>query len=521
MSSRTARADGQISTAADRRYRTVADHLPDVAVLVFDRDLRFELLTGAALRDDAWRPDELVGRTVFELLPAEQAATLAGHYRAALDGERRQFEVVGWRDPERHWSVETLPVRGADGAITGGMAFCRDVTERRRADDALRKSRRQLAEAQRLARVGSWEWDVGTGQVTASDEQYRILGIEPGTPLDLETGMAHVHPDDLDLLRKEIGRVVNDPAPYEVEHRLLHPDGSVRVVLVRGEGVCDETGKVVRIIGTDQDVTEAKHAEQQRQQLLARLYQALEGQHQRLAADLHDSHVQSLAAMGLKLDRMRLLFEADPARARGVLDELRGDVTAELAALRRTIGALRPLVLDQRGLVAAVHDLATVTRDRAGLAACTVSDDLGGEPLDPNVETVLFRVAQQALANVAQHAAAAHVRVRLQRSGASTLLSVDDDGRGFDPTHVEVLPGHEGFGLTSMRERVQGVGGRLTVDSAPGRGTRIEASVPTAPAQAGEPPMLLERAGPARVGNGANGLTQAHPADPLDGDPVP
>src|SRR6266540_2812989 len=295
MSSRTAHMDAQIPTAAERRYQTIADHLPDVAVLVYGRDLRYELLTGAALRGQAWRPDELVGRSSFEL--------------------------AGWRDPGRLWSAEVVPIRGADGEVTGGMVFCRDVTERRRSDDALRESRRRLAEAQRLARVGSWEWEVATGKVTASDEQYRLLGLEPGTPLDVETGMAHIHPDDLDLLRREIGRVVSDPAPFEVEHRVVHPDGSVRVLLVRGEGVCDETGKVVRIIGSDQDVTEAKHAEQQRQQLLARLYQALEGQHQRLAADLHDSHVQGLAAMGLKLDRARLLLTADPERVRGLLDE--------------------------------------------------------------------------------------------------------------------------------------------------------------------------------------------------------
>jgi PAS domain S-box-containing protein len=263
--------DAQIPPVADRHYRTVADHLPDVAVVVFDRDLRLELLTGSALRDPAWRPEEVIGHTVFELFPAEHAEPLADQYRAVLAGERRRFELVGARDPERHWSVEALPIQGPDGEVSGGMAFCRDVTERRRADHDLRESRRRLAEAQRLARVGSWEWEVDTGKVTASDEQYRLLGLDPGTPLDVEKGMAHIHPDDLDRLQREIGRVVSDPAPFEVEHRVVHPDGSVRVLLVRGEGVCDEHGRVVRIIGTDQDVTEARQAEQQRQQLLARL----------------------------------------------------------------------------------------------------------------------------------------------------------------------------------------------------------------------------------------------------------
>jgi two-component system, NarL family, sensor kinase len=172
------------------------------------------------------------------------------------------------------------------------------------------------------------------------------------------------------------------------------------------------------VIGTNQDVTEARQAEQERRRLLARLYEVLEGQHQRLAVDLHDGHVQSLAAMGLTVDQVRLRLGPNaPAPVRALLDQLRDDLSDEVTALRRTIGALRPLVLDQCGLVTAVHDLAHATRSRAALVDCSVSDRLGGERLDPDVETALFRVAQQALANVEQHAAARHVRIVLERSG--------------------------------------------------------------------------------------------------------
>jgi two-component system, NarL family, sensor kinase len=96
------------------------------------------------------------------------------------------------------------------------------------------------------------------------------------------------------------------------------------------------------------------------------------------------------------------------------------------------------------------------------------------------VETGLFRIAQQALANVEQHAAARHVRVLLERSAPTVTLRVEDDGRGFDPTEVEVLAGHQGFGLTSMRERVQALGGQLAIETRRG-GTSIQAWVPAEP----------------------------------------
>lgn len=473
--------------AGDYAYRALAEHLPDVAIFVFDQDLRYALATGAGLPKSAWHAEEIVGCTVFELFPPERAELLAARYRAALTGERVSFEVDGSRgQPDHIWAVDVVPMRGPGGAVTGGMAVARDITEhrraeekQRRAEEELRESRRQLLEAQRIARVGSFEWELATGRLTMSEEVYRILGLDPATPLSLEEAVALVHPADLPAMRALLDRLARDPAPYQIEFRILRADGSWRTVLARGEGVCDDTGRVVRVIATDQDITEAKQAEEERRRLLARLYEVLEGQHQRLAADLHDSHVQSQAAIGFRLDQARLRLGQDGLDAtRVLLDQLRDDVVAEVAALRRTIGALRPLVLDQRGLAAAVGELAVATRARAGLAACTVTDGLGGERLDPGVETVVFRVAQQALANVEQHAAARHVHLRLERSGPWVMLGVDDDGCGFEPSHVEVLPGHQGFGLTCMRERVQAIGGRLAVDSRPGGGTRVEVRVP-------------------------------------------
>src|SRR6266508_3702214 len=410
-------------------YRVVAEQLPDVAVFAFDRDLRFELATGAAVRDTGWRPEEILGRTLFELLPPEQAERYAGPFRAALAGERQSFEIQGWREPAKVWAADILPVRGADGAVTGGMVFACDVTERRRTERELRERRRQLAEAQRIARVGNWEWDLVSGTGSASAEWFRVVGVRPEDIPSPEAALGFVHPDDRPVVEAAIDRAAADGTPFEVEHRTILPDGQVRTVLARGEGVRDERGRIVRVIGTDQDVTEARQAGQERQRLL---------------------------------------------------DQLRDDLSDEVTALRRTIGALRPLVLDQCGLVTAVHDLAHATRSRAALVDCSVSDRLGGERLDPDVETALFRVAQQALANVEQHAAARHVRIVLERSGAAVALRVQDDGRGFDPAEVEVLAGHQGFGLTSMRERVQALGGQLAIETGRG-GTSIEARVPARP----------------------------------------
>jgi PAS domain S-box-containing protein len=482
MRADTAGTNGNATALAEDPYRAVAEHLPDVVVLVFDRELRFRMVTGGTLVDTTSLADEFVGRTVFDVLPPEQAATLAAWYRAALAGDRQHFETPGWRDPSRFWSVDVVPMRDRHGVVDGGMAYCCDVTARHQAERALREHRRQLVEAQHVARVGSFEVDLVSGRQTGSTEMYRIFGLDPGAELTVGAALALLHPDDRPAAEALVARAVDDPSPYELECRVVRPDGTVRTLLCRGEGLRDASGRVVRLVGTNQDVTAAKQAEQERRGLLTRLYGALEGQHQRLAGDLHDSHLQSLTAIALKLDQAVLRVDrGDQARSRDLLGSLRTDVRDEIVALRRTVAALRPLVLDQRGLAAAVRELAAATGARAGLDACDVTVDPDGGPLDPAVETALFRVAQQALANIERHAGARHVGVGLERAGGTVVLRVVDDGRGFDPTRRESASDAHGFGLISMRERVEAIGGDLTVRAAPGAGTSVEARVPAEP----------------------------------------
>jgi two-component system NarL family sensor kinase len=219
--------------------------------------------------------------------------------------------------------------------------------------------------------------------------------------------------------------------------------------------VVDEDGRLVRFIGTDQDITERRRASAERRRLLNRVYEVQEGQDRRLAADLHDGHVQSLAAIGFKLEQARLRLGASSSpEADELLWQVTKDLSAEVTSLRRTIGRLRPLVLVEDGLEAALREEAKSACSRAALVSCEVTSELDGR-LDPVVETALFRVAQQALANVVDHAGATHALLAIECSAAGVTLRVSDDGRGFDPDHVQVLADIAHFGLIAMRERVE------------------------------------------------------------------
>jgi PAS domain S-box-containing protein len=379
--------------------------------------------------------------------------------------------------PEIAGATRAEDIRARCQAAVAGQHA--ELEKQRRAEELLRASQRQLAEAQRIAQVGSWEWNLESDELTVSDELRRLFGVPLDRKLTMTEGIAEaIHPADLERVAVHLGRMRDDPSPFAFEHRIIRTDGDVRTVLARGEGVVDEDGRLVRFIGTDQDITDRRRADAERGRLLNRVYEAQEGQDRRLAADLHDGHVQSLAAIGFKLEQARLRLGASGSpEVDELLWQVTKDLSAEVTALRRTIGRLRPLVLVEDGLEAALREEAKSACNRAALATCEVTSELEGR-LDPVVETALFRVAQQALANVVEHASATHAEVAIDCAGKGVRLRVSDDGCGFDPDHLQVIADIAHFGLIAMRERVQALGGRFRVTTAPGHGTVVEASLP-------------------------------------------
>ncbi|HEX2025129.1 MAG TPA: sensor histidine kinase, partial [Actinomycetota bacterium] len=224
-------------------------------------------------------------------------------------------------------------------------------------------------------------------------------------------------------------------------------------------------------------VASLRRAEDERKALLERTLRAAEEERVRIAADLHDGPIQRLSMLGFTLERGRLKAEAgDMDGALELLDRGQRDLSAEVQDLRRLMASLRPPALDQDGLEGALRDQVAAFRNRAGVDT-EVRTDLSARP-SPEVETVLYRVVQEALQNVAKHARASRVSVEVVQRNGSVELAVKDDGVGFDPTG-DLAGAAEHFGLSAMREQVAMAGGQWEVASAPGRGTSVRAVLPT------------------------------------------
>jgi signal transduction histidine kinase len=243
-----------------------------------------------------------------------------------------------------------------------------------------------------------------------------------------------------------------------------------------------ETGRVVVL----RDVTERHLAHQrlvrldeQRRWLLGRVVWAQEEERRRIAGEVHDDAIQTIAAARLMLTTFRgQLQEADQRR---LLDHLEEAVSSSLRRLRTLVFDLRPAQLDDDGLSAALREYLTETAGQGGFQA-ELRDDLEREP-PAEARVIAYRICQEALTNVRVHAGASRVEVRLQEAEGGLLVTVTDDGVGFEPDRAKAAlrPGH--LGLTSMSERATMADGWCRVDSHPGRGTTVRFWLPTKEAE--------------------------------------
>lgn len=359
----------------------------------------------------------------------------------------------------------------------------------------LHRSEAYLLAAQRLSHTGCWARRIGNEGIYGSEEYFRIVGLDPQTASpNWELGPRLWHPDDREFAERTIETALREKRGYEMDVRIVRPDGSIRYVHSFGQPVFDQAGEVVEFMGVLVDATERKLAERAlrraRERTLQARFTAKLDERNRLARELHDTLLQGFTGVALKLVAIANQVDGAPRIAAQLRDLI--------ALAQGTLTDARRSVWDLRSASPVGDDLPARLRTGAEdlLRGTELTVEFGapqGVPgtIDSEVEAVLLRVMQEAIANVVKHAAARTVRVTLAYETRRVRLSIADDGRGFvvDPD-LQSYGGH--WGLLGMRERASQLRGTLSIHSTPGAGTEIVLLVPYSGGRSGR---LRSRAG--------------------------
>ena len=258
----------------------------------------------------------------------------------------------------------------------------------------------------------------------------------------------------------------------EMEVRLRNLGGTV----AKAEQLVSQVGVVLDYLGNQMSEAFSQiESLQNAHELGAQVIRSQEEERRRVARDIHDGPAQAIANIVFRAEVCERLIDTDKERAKSELKALREHIRNTLAEIRKIIFDLRPMALDDLGLAPTIRGVLDVFREEYGLF--TEVAVIGKERrLEPHVEIGIFRVVQEALNNIIKHAQATSAKVRIEFAAAGVTVLVEDDGKGFEMTEGELPSGH--YGIMGMRERMQLLNGKLSIKSAPRRGTRVMISVP-------------------------------------------
>ncbi|HEY6951100.1 MAG TPA: PAS domain S-box protein [Bacteroidota bacterium] len=461
-------------------FRVITENATDLIAILDTSGKR--LYTSSSYKALMGDTDSLLGSDSFGDVVAEDVERVKRAFQETLEsgyGRRAEYRLAtrlrGVRHVESQWNV----IRNSEGVVDRVVKISRDITERNIANERIREHEKQLAEAQQLAHIGSWIWDVVSNRISWSEEMCRIYGIAPnGFDGQYERYLDFIHPEDREVVRQAVDEARKSGRPFILEHRITRPDGTIRVLEARGEALFDRHGNIARMAGTGQDITERKQAEEAVRNLAKRVVEAEEKERQRIARELHDNICQQLSGTKMKLESLEAAFKNRDSKKLRDLQKTRREIGNMVNEIRRISANLRPTALDDLGVVTALQFLTREFGESSNLKIDLNTNEIPEDLVGKNVGIVLFRIAQEALSNVAKHAHAKTVRVELAKVDHALTMKIQDDGKGFDVEKPRRPKGIGGLGLVNMQERVMLVGGKFNILSAPRRGTTINIEIP-------------------------------------------
>jgi len=475
---------------SEERLQAIIQSAMD-AIITLDQEQRIVLFNAAAEKIFCCPSAEAIGAGIGRFIPGNLIAPLPGHGAefvaagAPMHKMGQHLALTGVRAGGDEFpidaSVSQVRLRGADLYIV----ILRDVTERKRIEAALRENEQRYRTLFTKAMDGILLLDTEGNVVDVNDSFARMHGYGVDELLHMNLRQLDT-PETLALAAERIARILaGGSIGFEVEH--YHKDGHIVPLDVATSGI-DIDGKLYAL-AFHRDISERRRAEQEltrSQQELRGLSkaanEALEAERRRTARELHDELGQLLTALKMDLESLRsALPPNEPDLGKRAL-AMHAMLDTTITATRRIAADLRPLMLDDLGLAAALDWLTQTFSRQTGIATDLVIDDTVAQVPEP-IASALYRITQESLTNVTKYAQATTTEIRLERDGDWVQLTVRDNGRGIEAAEQNK---HGTFGLLGIRERVMLLSGEITIRGEQGRGSEVRARIPLAAAQTQE-----------------------------------
>ena len=480
------RAERQLRRS-EQKFRTVVENAQPITFMI-DRDGTFLLSEGRDLQALGLEPGEVVGDSMHDVY-ANNPEVIAAMQRA-LDGKQVDEEVA---IDDHIFDSWCSPFHDEDGQVAGVIGMAADITERVRRQETLERQNDLFTKSQDIADVGAWEYDLRSGNVTLTDEGYRIHGLPPDADMTPERNIEFYHPDDQPKIRRAFRRAIKKGESYDLELRLITADGEHRWVHTRGEPQTED-GDIVRIRGTIQDVTERVR---QREELETAKEAAEEADRIKSALLSNMNHefrtpLTSIISFSELISREPGLAETFANRILGGGKRLLYTLNAVMDFAKLEAGSVAPTPepVDASALARSIVNRFSHLIDQKDLTVqIHAPAEKGRASLD---KQLLDQILTHLLHNAIKFTEEGTVEVSVHQRTQGTDVSVADSGIGIDPDflpHVfdefaQASSGynrtHEGngIGLTIVKRIVDQLDGEITLDSTPGVGTTVTVRLP-------------------------------------------
>jgi PAS domain S-box-containing protein len=409
-------------------------------------------------------------------------------FRDLVEGQRSRYQMEERfyrKDGSPAWgNLNAAAIRSGTGEFLYGLRLVEDITLRKETE----KRMQMLAHTITSMKESVIITDVDLAIISVNEAFLKTFGYEEKEILGKH--ISALRPPGTS--KAELTRIFEGTlaSGWTGELSASRKNGEVFPMVLSTSVVRGETGKPIALVGIARDVAEQRalqeklaEAEKRRLADLRRfaisVQRAQEDERQRISRELHDDICQRLSGMKLNMEVLEDDFKTKDKRTFRTLRGFKKQFEQTITEVRRLSSNLRPTVLDDFGLTIALNLLGREFEKAHKISARVELGDPTLKHLDPQIEIALYRIAQESLTNIAKHANASHVTLRLGIDGPSVVLTVRDDGKGFDPKELphSKRPGH-GLGLISMRERAELLGGTWEIHSAPNEGTTIQVTIP-------------------------------------------